>query len=948
MSQNNQTPLWLNLKKEYIDDNINSLQIYLKANQRNDDKDQFFMVTINLLEERIGNVIETIANRKIFEENINRDEIIFNARLLAIYLLASPNGKQSLNAFIALLGELRLLSKNYSEKLLHTVFERLRHQSIKKYGFTWDSLNDIGTEKFAHNLCSQIEYGPIINHNIIYPNKGTAIINNQGMFIATANNIEVQDIIANGAKSLSTNIALSLITKDSEKLRQKDETNIDKISEFTSNFIASQIECRQKQETKRVYSVNDPATVVITEIIGQKIKVKTVDHNYETLCGELKFDRNSVMYHYVSTFPHNFRIGDCFNAIVTNVQQPKFNIEKDMVDFMINDNKSNIGYDQLFDATLIDERRDYYVWLNTLGVPVYTRNNGEYHQGDFATLHKIRYGEGEQYGKIYAEIDESTEPDKFDINIVRNECLRAFAEHVTMPYQKPQAEQDYMSAHTIALLMKQIFEHQKNIMKSADKYRMLALALVMATLIEDESACSYLQFTSTYLKVLVRFVNNNDITNSCLCPKPEYSTAESTLLRINIVNLLKEYGKSGHSNLLAETIRNYPNQMMARLAQLIQTSNDMRGTLSDAAINVIRHEIIKLLSIETEERVFLEDDTSIYLGIESGTQEFKTSMVYPPNNQMQPDERTQNKNVLKGVCAFLNSTLGGTLYVGVNDLGHVTGIANDMKFLRHSSIDTYLRYIQDTIKAKLGIDTLPSIRIEPLYDNKVVAIHIEPHPYRVVELDGVAYQRMNAESREMTDKMKQDLISRKVLTNSNEAAAIRQLQHACETKKCAILHNYASSNSGNVADREVEPYDIKLDDKLVVCYDRNAINGKKIKVFNITRIGHVEVLQNKPWEHVPSHRKIEIDSFHMTGDTKIKVSLKMDLFARNLLIEEYPKTKNELKQDLNDTNTYYYDAVVYNIEPLGRFYMGLANRITITDCPKLKEYVDAFVKSHLQ
>ena len=74
----------------------------------------------------------------------------------------------------------------------------------------------------------------------------------------------------------------------------------------------------------------------------------------------------------------------------------------------------------------------------------------------------------------------------------------------------------------------------------------------------------------------------------------------------------------------------------------------------------------------------------------------------------------------------------------------------------------------------------------------------------------------------------------------------------------------------------------------------------------------------------------------------------MDLFARNLLIEEYPKTKNELKQDLNDTNTYYYDAVVYNIEPLGRFYMGLANRITITDCPKLKEYVDAFVKAHLQ
>ena len=149
MSQNNQTPLWLNLKKEYIDDNINSLQSYLKANQRNDNKDQFFKVTINLLEERIGNVVETITSRKIYDENINRDEIIFNARLLAIYLLASPNGEQSLNAFIALLGELSLLSKNYSEKLLHTAFERLRHQSVRKYGFTWDSRDYIGTGEFS-------------------------------------------------------------------------------------------------------------------------------------------------------------------------------------------------------------------------------------------------------------------------------------------------------------------------------------------------------------------------------------------------------------------------------------------------------------------------------------------------------------------------------------------------------------------------------------------------------------------------------------------------------------------------------------------------------------------------------------------------------------------------------------------------------------------------------
>ena len=86
----------------------------------------------------------------------------------------------------------------------------------------------------------------------------------------------------------------------------------------------------------------------------------------------------------------------------------------------------------------------------------------------------------------------------------------------------------------------------------------------------------------------------------------------------------------------------------------------MQDTLSGSALNVIRREIIHTLSIETENDADLEADKGIYLGVESGTLEFKTSIVFPPNNNMQPDEYTQNVNVMKGICAFLNSTTGGT------------------------------------------------------------------------------------------------------------------------------------------------------------------------------------------------------------------------------------------------------------------------------------------------
>ena len=376
----------------------------------------------------------------------------------------------------------------------------------------------------------------------------------------------------------------------------------------------------------------------------------------------------------------------------------------------------------------------------------------------------------------------------------------------------------------------------------------------------------------------------------------------------------------------------------------MQTANAMQGTLSEATLNVIRREIIKTLSIETENDADLEADGGIFLGIESGTLEFKTSMVYPSNNHMQPDEYAQNLNVLKGVCAFLNSTTGGTLYLGVNDQGMVVGIDNDMKYLNYHTIDSYMRYVQDTAKKHFGIDTLPYLRIEPLYDNTVVAIHVEPHPYRVVELNNTAYLRVNAESREMPEQMRKEMLARKVFTNEGKAAALSRLQHAQTQKKCVVLHDYASSNSGKVSDRFVEAYDVRPEDGLVICYDRRKYTTR---VFNINRIGYVEIKEDEPWKYPASHDKIEVDVFHMTGEKPIHISLQLDLMAKNLLIEEFPRAKNSVKPHKGDDNIWYFDTEVYQLEGVGRFYMGLANHIKILDAPELKEYVSDFSKKYL-
>ena len=72
--------------------------------------------------------------------------------------------------------------------------------------------------------------------------------------------------------------------------------------------------------------------------------------------------------------------------------------------------------------------------------------------------------------------------------------------------------------------------------------------------------------------------------------------------------------------------------------------------------------------------------------------------------------------------------------------------------------------------------------------------------------------------------------------------------------------------------------------------------------------------------------------------------MKLNLLAKNLLVEEYPGTKKDITEDRKDPDAWYLNTIVYNIIGIGRFYLGLANCIEILDCPELREYVENFKK----
>ena len=183
MKSAEKTPLWLDLRKEYIDDNFDKLQTYLKECSLNKEKDTFYTTTINLLRERVEDLLNTLSMRPIYEEDNDRQKLIFNVRLLASYLLVDDKHALALPAYIAFLGELRALNSRMSDAIMKAVTNRLRHERISYLGFNWHDLDKIGTDLFAYNVSTSVRFDSPLKKPLVFSKYGTAIVSSEGLFL---------------------------------------------------------------------------------------------------------------------------------------------------------------------------------------------------------------------------------------------------------------------------------------------------------------------------------------------------------------------------------------------------------------------------------------------------------------------------------------------------------------------------------------------------------------------------------------------------------------------------------------------------------------------------------------------------------------------------------------------------------------------------------------------
>ena len=135
------TPMWLDLRKEYIDDNFDNLKSYLSECSTKYEKDSFYQTTISLLRKRIEDLLSTIARKPIYEEEYDRKKEIFNASLLAVYLLVDGSHEMALPAYVAFMGQLRLLTPRFSDSIISAATKRLKFETVTNLGFNWKDID---------------------------------------------------------------------------------------------------------------------------------------------------------------------------------------------------------------------------------------------------------------------------------------------------------------------------------------------------------------------------------------------------------------------------------------------------------------------------------------------------------------------------------------------------------------------------------------------------------------------------------------------------------------------------------------------------------------------------------------------------------------------------------------------------------------------------------------
>lgn len=300
--------------------------------------------------------------------------------------------------------------------------------------------------------------------------------------------------------------------------------------------------------------------------------------------------------------------------------------------------------------------------------------------------------------------------------------------------------------------------------KRAQSFNLLAIARIIALSMDEIRKAEEYHDRMTFIHLMQQYAVNQWIDTNEFEEHYKNSKAliacnpdiQEQVMRLFCISRMDKDGSIGELAKLAES---RSGALTAEVANLVMAYNALKAYEMDAERKSIRNKINELLGIETRDVSHLD-----FMGEEGPLLEFKTSLVFPPDNNQRPNKEAQCKNLLTEVCGMMNSK-GGRLLVGVNDLGYAVGLATDFKELSGARVydeqkarDLMRNFFVNTMRQCMPhhADMYLDMDFEDHKGKTVFAISVKPSK-ETMSVDGIYYRRVGSTNQKMDDKERKDV-----------------------------------------------------------------------------------------------------------------------------------------------------------------------------------------------
>ncbi len=992
---------WLQVKKEYIDENLEALITYLsRCSSADDRKSNDYKLTISALRDRVVDISDAIASQPLYHASISDADCHKYIKLMVAHLIVcQENNLSDMETFAALCNLLattgQLHSAEISEKLTELCLCSLKNVEIYKLEVTWSDI------KYPNSFYPQVLATKIANTTLkkadtgtplFYQNKGCLIVDGEDSKIAALN---LKDCLQH--KSLEKILPspcswLYVAGSATDRLSNQASTNIMKTDKAYWSTIRQMESVRPSATStkKRGYGVGDVVCVKIIKANNNTINAETIDPKYEAIKGQvfidkvvLGIDRQCI----VDFFAEKYYTGKEVLLMVEVQDNPHFPflLRNVMANFYQQLAERSKGSEML--ALCYDRYSVGHRWLTENGLTLNVMDKEYVPEEDiFEAFEYVVVQENKKDGKnwvingLYSDNinTEEYDVDEFKASAHKN-FLTEFLQWTTKPCTIADEEMEEIPPSTIRHCISALYHDAKHAQETRQRHLKLSLANTLCTLIADASNAEFLRFELKYLTALVEFAHGSKFkTDFSVTAAEDFADIAEVKEKLLIINTLHNY------DFELQKMQKLPEQKYAKescisnIQKLVEASHTLNGVIPLREIDAIKQAITKNLFVDDEYESIIDEESEY--GEEDDTKEFKSSVVFDPSRTDMPNLKRQMKNILNAVCGFLNSEKGGDLYIGVNDAGEAVGVGDDLKQLykdkriTEESIDKYRLFIENAIESAFkdadgpecgrditGLLVSTHIETSEKCGEKILRIHILPYEYGVVEFtDGLewsadeakSYLRKSGRTVKMSDLLKSRLLERRTKDNCLDMQKIQVIRTAIAQKKCATLYGYESSNG--TSDRLVEPYCFKPSINAIVAFDINKNSNREFKINRFYKVA----VADKNWKNEARHlTNPRTDIFHIMESENqkgSKVVLEFDNYVKNLLyeefpdakrLEEFPKVGERLFLADKDSSRWRLETTIFGFAGVTRFYLGLAHRIRIVEGEQLKAHIRDYISS---